>query len=450
MVEVKISIIGAGSATFSLTLVKDLCLTPGLKGSTVSLMDVNEERLNAVYLLCRRYAEEMGIELKVEKTLNRTDSLRGADFVVNTALVVGHSGYREGWALGFKHGYRFGGSYHVMHDEGFWINFYQFKLFESIVEDMLEVCPDAWYIQLANPVLAGITYISRKYSKLKSVGLCHGFTGVYRLAEVLGLDSAKISFEAPGVNHFIWLTRLHEDGKDALPVLEEWVEKKAKSYWEKCPPSSELGPKAFDLYKRFGAFPIGDTCTPGGGSWPWWYHVDKETEGRWNEDPEGWWSFVLKPPPEDPVLKLAEVAGDPATKVTSAFPPTRSGEVTVSLIESIACNIPRVFIVNLMNREELVQGVPSNFEVEVPALVDKGGIRGIRTSGLPRPLISHILRDRVAPVEVELEAYESRSRDLLLDLIMMDPWTRSEEQARGLLNDMLSFPRYKDMRQHYR
>lgn len=174
------------------------------------------------------------------------------------------------------------------------------------------------------------------------------------------------------MNHFIWLTRLHEDGKDALPVLEEWVEKKAKSYWEKCPLSSELGPKAFDLYRRFGAFPIGDTCTPGGGPWPWWYHVDKETEGRWNEDPEGRWSFVLKPPPENPVLKLAEVAGDPATKVTSAFPPTRSGEVTVSLIESIACNIHRVFIVNLMNREELVQGVPSNFEVEVPAGVAYG------------------------------------------------------------------------------
>ena len=26
------------------------------------------------------------------------------------------------------------------------------------------------------------------------------------------------------------------------------------------------GPKALDLYRKFGAFPIGDTATPGGGS----------------------------------------------------------------------------------------------------------------------------------------------------------------------------------------
>ncbi|MCW4027645.1 MAG: hypothetical protein NWE76_09210, partial [Candidatus Bathyarchaeota archaeon] len=45
MVDIKISIIGAGSATFSLSLVKDLCLTPNLQGSTVSFMDTNKQRL---------------------------------------------------------------------------------------------------------------------------------------------------------------------------------------------------------------------------------------------------------------------------------------------------------------------------------------------------------------------------------------------------------------------
>jgi len=450
MVEVKVSVIGAGSATFSLALVKDLCLTPNLRGSTISLMDVNERRLNAVYLLCRRYAEEMGMDLSVEKTLDRRESLKGADFVVNTALVVGHAGYREGWLLGFKHGYRFGGSYHIMHDEGFWINFYQLKLFESIVNDILELCPDAWYIQLANPVLAGITYIGRKYKRLKFVGLCHGFTGVYRIAETLGFESDKISFEAPGVNHFIWLTQLRCEGEDILPALQEWVEKGASSYWERCPPSSELGPKAVDLYRRFGVFPVGDTCTPGGGSWPWWYHVDEETERRWKEDPKGWWAFVLEPPPDDPVLKSLDVAGDLSTKVTAVFPPRRSGEITVPLIESIACDLPRVFVVNLMNADNLVPGMPSDFAVEVPALVSKRGVQGIRTGGLPRPLTSYMLRDRVAPVEVELEAYESGSRELLHELLMMDPWTRSEAQARELLDDILSLPRCEGLRQHYR
>ena len=115
MVDIKISIIGAGSATFSLALVKDLCLTPNLEGSTVSFMDINERRLDAVYSLCKRYADEMNIRLRLEKTTDRKESLTDAGFVINTTLVVGYQGYREGWSTGFEHGYRFGGSYHIMH-----------------------------------------------------------------------------------------------------------------------------------------------------------------------------------------------------------------------------------------------------------------------------------------------------------------------------------------------
>lgn len=68
---------------------------------------------------------------------------------------------------------------------------------------------------------------------------------------------------------------------------------------------------------------------------------------------------------------------------------------------------------------------------------------------MPKPLIAYILRDRVAPVEIELKAYEQGSKDLLLQLIMMDPWTRSEEQARKLLDEIMALPRFEEMRNHY-
>jgi len=450
MADIKISIIGAGSATFSLGLVKDLCLTPNLEGSTVSFMDIDEERLDAVYSLCKRYAEEVNARLKLERTTDRRESLRDADFVINTALVVGHEGYRAGWSVGLKHGYRFGGSYHIMHDEGFWINFYQFRLFDSMIDDIMDVCPDAWYIKLANPVLAGITHIGRKHRKLRSVGLCHGFRGIYHIAQILGLEESQIKFQIPGVNHFVWLTHFQHEGEDAYPLLNDWIMKDAPKHWEETPPSDDLGPKAVDLYRRFGVFPIGDTCTPGGGSWPWWYHTDEETEKRWKEDPRKWWSWVLEPPPRDRVAELSKVARDPSVKVTSVFPAEKSGEIVVPLVESIACDVPRVLQVNIMNTDCLVPGVPQDFEVEVPALVDKNGIRGMKTNWLPKPLTAYVLRDRVAPVEVELEAYESGSRELLLQLLMMDPWTRSEEQAKRLLEDILSLPRLEEMRRHYR
>ncbi len=446
--SVKISIIGAGSAVFSLSLIRDICLTPNLQGSTVSFMDVNQERLDAAYTLCQRYAAEVGIELELQKTTDRRVSLQGADFVINTALVAGNQRLRAGMAIGRKHGYRFGGSYHIMHDEPFWVNFYQLRLFESVIEDVLEICPQAWHLLVANPVLAGTTYLTRKYPQAKIVGLCHGFGGVYHLAEVLGLDRDHLTFEIPGVNHFVWLTHCYYKGEDVFPLLDRWIENEATKFWEICHPSSGMGPKAIDLYRRFGAFPIGDTCNPGGGTWPWWYHTDEATEKHWIEDPGAWWDLYFAWVDHN-VAEIAQIAADRSIKVTDHFPPQMSGEPMVPIIESITCDIPRVVIGNIQNSGDFVPGVPRDFEVEIPTLVSKRGVQGIQTRGLPEPLLAYILRDRVAPVNLELEAYDKGDKGLLLQLILMDPWSRSEQQARGLLEEILALPYHEEMRRHY-
>ncbi|NLE45522.1 MAG: alpha-glucosidase/alpha-galactosidase, partial [Chloroflexi bacterium] len=62
---------------------------------------------------------------------------------------------------------------------------------------------------------------------------------------------------------------------------------------------------------------------------------------------------------------------------------------------------------------------------------------------------AYILHDRVAPVEIELEAYEMGSKELLLQLIMMDPWSRSMEQAQSMLDEILALPEFAEMRDHY-
>jgi alpha-galactosidase len=445
---VKISIIGAGSAVFSLRLLIDLCVTPNLAGSTISFMDINEERLDAIHRLCQRYADEIGIDLKLKKTTDRRESLQGADFVINTALVAGHERLREGWEVARKYGYRMGGSLHVMHDEAFWINFYQFKLFDSLMQDILDICPDAWYLQVDNPVLAGITYLGRKYPQAKIVGLCHGFAAVYRIADLLGLDRDHLTYQIPGVNHFVWLTHLYHKGENVLPLLDRWIETEAPTYWQSCKPSDFMGPVAVNLYQRFGVFPIGDTCNPGGGSWPYWYHTDDDTEQRWHENPTQWYQdyFAWL---ERTVAGIKQVGEDPSSRVTEAFLPKLSGEVMVPMIEALACDIPRVLVSNIPNSGDFVPGVPHNFAVEIPTLVSKRGIQGIKTDGLSPALTSYILRDRVAPIEVELEAYEIGCKELLLQLILMDPYTCSEQRARDMLDEILALPFHEEMREHY-
>ncbi len=445
---VKISVIGAGSAVFSLNIIKDICLTPNLQDSTISLMDINEERLETAYLICKRYAEEVGIKLNLEKTTDRRRSIAGADFVINTALAASHSRLREGWEIAKKHGYYFGGL-HIVHDEAFWINFYQLKLMEDIVKDILELSPKAWLIMVANPVQAGVTYLKRKYRDLNLVGMCHGYGGVRYLARTIGLDPSKISFEVPGVNHFIWLTKFYYNGEDAYPLLKKWIEEKSGEYFEKCSTSNHQGPKPVDIFKRFGVFPIGDTATPGGGSWGYWYHTDPEVEKKWQEDPWKWFQGYFEGGLKQ-VENMHRIARDPNIKMTEAFPGQKSSEPIIPLVESLACDVERVIIVNILNEGELVPGIPRDYAVEVPALVSRKGVQGIRTSGLPRHILAYVYRDRIGPVEMELAAFEKGDRDLLLSLVMMDPFNKTEEQARNFLEELLNLPYHEEMRKHYR
>lgn len=91
----KISVIGAGSGIFSLNMIKDLCLTPNLRDSEVCFMDINEERLEASYRLCKRYSNETGAALTITKTTNREKCLEHADYIINTVLTGGYQGWKK-------------------------------------------------------------------------------------------------------------------------------------------------------------------------------------------------------------------------------------------------------------------------------------------------------------------------------------------------------------------
>ena len=165
---IRLSVIGAGSAVFSLGIVRDVCLTPNLHGSVVSFMDIDPERLEVVHHVATRYAEETGADIRFEKTADRQASLRDADFVINTAFPLGHHHARRMREVTAPHGYYYGavglGS------------FYEFDLMLSVARDMERICPDAWLIQSGNPVFDGCTLMTRE-TGLKICGLCHGHYG---------------------------------------------------------------------------------------------------------------------------------------------------------------------------------------------------------------------------------------------------------------------------------
>jgi alpha-galactosidase len=436
----KISIIGAGSGQFSLGIVRDLCLTEGMVGSTVSFMDIDERRLDATHNVAGRFARELGANVTFEKTLDRRECLEGADFVINCAMVQGWWTLEVCWKISRKHGY----------PQPVWPgSYYQYRLFMDIIRDMEDVCPDAWYIQSANPVLEGCTLITRQ-SQIKTVGLCHGYLGgKYHLVKALGLDWTKVEVQSYGINHLIWMTKFMVDGQDAYPLLDAWIENKAEEFWasEECTVSHDMGRKAIDVYQRLGIFPVGDTVTPGGGSYLHYYHADRETEARWQEDPEAWFARHIANVSRS-VGEFQRVAADPSIRVTDVFPAMRSHETNVSIIDAIANDRPAVFQVNIPNKGS-IPSLADDVVVEIPGLVSAAGIQGLHMGDLPVGAMCHV-QERVVQMERSLAAYLNADRRLLFEAVLANPWTRTIEQAQGLFDELMAMPANREMDEYYR
>ncbi len=435
---IKLGIIGAGSAVFSLGLVRDLCSTPDLYGTTITMMDIDEGRLDSIHKLATRYVDELKVDLKFDKTLSREAALKDADFVINTALDGGHDRYEERRAVADRHGYYRGAPGR---------NYNQLRFLLSVARDMEAICPDAWLIQSSNPVFEGCTLMTRETST-KVVGLCHGHHGYRNIASVLGLDMAHVECQTVGFNHIIYMTHFLYKGEDAYPLIDEWIETKSEEYWRthKLGRAAQMSPAAVHQYKMVGLFPIGDTPRSGG----WWYHIDLENKKRWygeigGFDSEIGWAQYLEGLVKR-VDRIMKVANDTSISVTEEYPPNRGGEQQVGVIEGLILNKEGKFQVNIPNNG-LIADIPDDVVVEVSAIVNKTGIHGIQVGKLPKNLMLQVLWPRMLIMERELGLALSGDRRLFLRMLLDDNRTRSIEQAEAFIEDFLSLPSNSDMAQ---
>jgi alpha-galactosidase len=449
--SIKVTIIGAGSVVFSLGLVKDLCLTEGLKGSRICFMDINEERLEIIYKLAVRYAEDLGSDLQFERTLHREESLQDADFVINTATVT-HNEYfmKRRRELTAKHGYFYR---HTGIPE-----YHNLQLMLDVVKDMEKICPNAWVLLAGNPVFDGTTLMTRETS-INVCGLCHGHYGYRAIARTIGLDPDRITWQAPGLNHNIWLTHFYHEGQDAYPVLDAWIKNDAESYWEDRQKNggipAQMSPSAVHQYKMYGLMPVGDTPRRGG----WWYHTDLDTRKRWYGGPIGGGDT---PEGRDRVLKgkekrfqqMKDAAYDPKIRPIDLFGDQKTTEQHVPIIDGLVNNNEGQFQVNVRN-DGALPGVPDDVAVEVPAIVNKKGIQPLRVHPLPRKVMLECIYPHWLRMEHTLEALKSGDKSMLLYGILDSHQTRSYDQAAEVLEALLAMEPnepmayIEDINEHY-
>jgi alpha-galactosidase len=456
MPPITISIIGAGSIVFTGRLIVDLCVTKSLHGSSIVLMDIDRERLDMMYNLAVRYVKETNANISIKKTMNRREALEEADFVINTVKIGGYEPMEEERKIAEKHGYYRGVGERVSDYYGGVGAYHQLRFFLELAKDMEEYCPNAWLIQAANPVFEGTTLIHRQ-TRIKVVGICHGHLGYKEIVKVLKMNEEDVKVLMAGFNHNIWLKEFRYRGEDAYPILDRWIRDEAQNYWNskeylESPPwvSEQLSPAAVEMYKLYGLFPIGDTVRSAS---PWWFHEDLETKKKWlgptgGFDSEIGWTFYLNMLKE--ILEsLRQVASDQSIKVTEFYPPAFSGEQHIPLIDALVNDKQKILQLNIPNNG-VISGIPDDVVVEVPAIVDGGGIKGIHVGSLPKKIMLFNIIPRMLKMEQILHAFLQGDKTSLILMTAEDHRTRTFEQAYNVIEEILNLPWNKEAAAHYR
>lgn len=219
----KIAVIGAGS-TYMPELfsgVLDSVEAGRLPVSEFVLEDIDRSRLDIMEPFCERMMKKRGLYFTVRTTMDLSEAIEGASFVLTQLRVGGNRARHEDELLARRHG--------LIGQEttgigGFAKALRTVPVIRSVADIMQEKAPDAWLLNFTNPVSIVTQALVDRYPDLKWIGLCNYPYNVRRdICAQLGIDDGKRLFlDYVGLNHLSFVSRVRLDGKDVTQrVLDE-------------------------------------------------------------------------------------------------------------------------------------------------------------------------------------------------------------------------------------
>ena len=304
-----------------------------------------------------------------------------------------------------------------------------------VAQAVERIAPNAWLLQVSNPVFEGCTFITRE-TRAKVVGICHGYRGYEKVATLIGVDPRLVSWQAPGFNHVIYLTDFSLDGESLYPRLDHWIETSAEQHWARTDlgyGASDLSRAAVDLYRRVGLLPLGDTTR---GFDTWWYNSDLSAKKYWfghlgGFDSEIGWQVYLDHL-EDRLVEIRHAVTDRDKPVTETIPLVHSRENHVPVIEALVTGQELTTQVNLPNNGA-IEGLPDEIVVEGRGIVGRDQVQLLQVGRLPRSLMSKVLWPRWTEAERVMGAVQRHDFGMLREIVLADHRTQSTEQADKLL-----------------
>ena len=433
----KIVLVGAGSTVFAKNLIGDLLSFPELAESHLALFDIDQERLRTSEIVAHKVAESLSVKPRIEATLERRRALADADYVISMFQI---GGYRPSTVIDFdipkKYGLRqtIGDTLGI---GGIMRGLRTIPVFQSMLADMEELCPEAIHLNYVNPMVMNC-WAMNKGSSINTVGLCHSVQHTAGdLARDIDVPIDDIDYLCAGINHMAFYLKFERDGEDLYPLIRD-VAKSGRIPVRGDADRSDGGVSGLSDAVRYRVFEeLGYFVTESSEHFseyvPWFLKTGRddlieqfgipldEYLHRCEHQLDGWHSLRAKL--EDPLTKL---------KVR------KSDEYGATIVHSLHTGTPSVIYGNLDNRG-LIENLPQECVVEVPCDVDANGIVPRKIGRMP-PQLTALMQTNINVQALTVEAALSGNREHIYHAALFDPLTAailSMDEIHAMVDELI-------------
>ncbi len=418
----KITFVGAGSTVFAKNLIGDIVSYPELTDATLTLFDIDEDRLATSEIVARKLVSSAAAGCKVETSTERREALSGADYVI---CMIQVAGYKPGTVTDFEIPKKYGLRQTIADTlgiGGIMRGLRTIPVLVDIAKDMEDVCPDALFLQYVNPMAMNCWAITRA-TKISTVGLCHSVQGTAGvLANDIGVPIEEINFTCAGINHMAFYTTFERDGEDLYPAIRHIMDD------GRVPDDNRV---RYEMLKRTGYF-VTESSEHFAEYVPWFIKHDRpdlieefnipldEYPRRCERQITRWEGMRERYEGEEPIEHK------------------RTHEYASQIILGKETGTPQVIYGNVPNHG-LIENLPDDCCVEVPVLVDRNGLQPTAVGSLPVHLAA-LMQTNINVQRLTVEAAVTGKREHIYHAAMLDPHTAAEldlDQIWHLVDDLI-------------
>lgn len=426
MKEIKIAYIGGGSKLWARSFMQDLALAEGICGQ-VALYDIDTAAAERNRIIAEKIHAKPESVSHFTYTVNPTlqSALTDADFVLISILP---GTFRE--MHSDVHAPEKYGIYQPVGDTvgpgGVLRAMRTLPIYEEFARAIQQYCPDAWVLNLTNPMSACVKVLYDTFPGIKAFGCCHEVFHTQdflccALRELKGIDvkRSEIYTDASGINHFTWITQARYQDMDLLALIPEFMERHPDGFYENGPADAwKTNPFAYgnlvktELFRRYGALAAaGDR------------HLVEFLNNDWflsGPESAAKWHFALTTVDFREENQRRQIADSVAmAQGAMAVPLAPSGEALVELLLGILGIKTVVSNVNLPNRGQM-PGLPEGSIVETNCVFTNGMVKPIVANPLPAGALALVQRN-CANIDLTCEGIWQRNMEKLLAAFMNQP-----------------------------